>query len=71
MIRNNLSMLMAKHNAFSVEEISVATGLNKNTIVNIKYNRAKGIQYETLEALCKYFSVSISEMLEIVKDNAS
>lgn len=64
-IHNNLAVLMAKQKKFSVEEMSESTGISRNSIVNLKYNRAKGIQYSTLEAICRYFNVTIAEMLTI------
>ncbi|OCT12645.1 hypothetical protein A8709_33075 [Paenibacillus pectinilyticus] len=69
-IRNNLALIMAKRKIFSLEDISKGTGLNKNTLSLIRHNKAKGIDYRTLEALCTYFEVQISEML-VIEDEAS
>lgn len=62
-VKNNLAVLMAKKNKFKVSEIARETGLNKNTITALRYNKASGIQYETLETLCDYFGVSIGDFL--------
>lgn len=67
-IRNNLAVLMAQQNKFSIDEISKVTGLSRNTISSFKHNKAKGIQYETLESLCEYFNCEISDLLIHVKD---
>lgn len=68
MVKNNLAILMARNGKFSAKQISEETGLNKNTISALKYNRARGIQYETLETLCKYFKVEVGEFLRIDKE---
>lgn len=67
-IRNNLAVIMAKKRIFSLEDVSKATGLSKNTLSLIRHQKAKGIDYRTLEALCIYFDVGISEMLTIEKE---
>lgn len=62
-VKNNLAILMAKKNKFKLSEIARETGLNKNTIMALRNNKASGIQYDTLETLCDYFGVDIGEFL--------
>lgn len=67
-IQSNLAVLMAKQRKFSIDDISKSTGLSRNTISSFKHNKAKGIQYETLEVLCDYFNCSVSDLLVRIKD---
>lgn len=64
-VKNNLAVLMAEKKKFKASEIARETGLNKNTIISLKHNKASGIQYETLEILCSYFDVDVGEFLII------
>jgi putative transcriptional regulator len=67
-VHNNLAVIMAKNRKFSLDEISKATGLSKNTLSSFKLDKATGIQYRTLEALCQYFHCGIEDLLTIEKD---
>lgn len=68
MIVNNFPIVMAKKRKFKLKDISQSTGISRNTLYALKHGRTKGIQYETLDALCTYFNVDVSEILEFVND---
>lgn len=62
MIRNNLKELMKIRNV-KTSEVAKATGVSRISINNIKENRTNGINYKTLNALCKYFKCNIEDIL--------
>jgi putative transcriptional regulator len=66
MIKSNLPILMAKHGIRTIAELSERTGISRNALSSIYYGKGKGVQYQTLTALCKLFKVSVGEILEWV-----
>ena len=57
MIRCNLRALAAERN-ITLTKISVDTGISRTTLTSLARNNAQGIQFETLNTLCNYLSVS-------------
>lgn len=54
MLKCNLSKLMGIHK-MSIQDVHEKTGLNRNTISNLYHEKAKRIDFETMEKLCKLF----------------
>lgn len=70
MIKINLSTLMGMHK-MSIQDVHEKTGLNRNTISNLYHEKAKRIDFETIEKLCQLFNCQPGpgELLEYVSDN--
>lgn len=62
MIYCNLSGLMANKKV-NISEVSRATGISRTTLTSLYYNYFKGIQNDTLDALCKYFNINTDKLL--------
>ncbi len=76
-IKSDLKYFLAQHNAerirrgekvLTLRQISDETGLSTSTLVALTTNKAKGIQFETLSALCRYFKVAPHQILKYVPD---
>ena len=64
--RIRLWELMAERN-LKITQVSKDTGLSRPTLNNIKFNRNKAIQMETIDILCDYFRITPGELFEEVK----
>lgn len=64
--RIRLWELMAERN-LKITQLSKDTGLSRPTLNNIKFNRNKAIQMETIDILCNYFRITPGELFEEVK----
>lgn len=51
-----------------MSDVVEGTGLSRNTIRALFYETAKGIQFQTLEALCIYLNCEVGELFEIEKE---
>lgn len=61
MIVCNLSVLAAERK-INLSKISADTGLSRTTLTSLSRNKWKGIQADTLSALCIYLDVGIQEL---------
>ncbi len=61
-VKSNLSTLMGK-NRYMIKDVHEKTGLSRNTISNLYNDKAKRIDYETIDKLCNLFNCNISELL--------
>lgn len=77
-IKSDLKYFLAHHNAerikrgersLTIRQISEDTGLATSTLTSLTTNKAKGIQFETLSSLCRYFKVSPHTLLKYVPDD--
>ena len=64
--RIRLWELMAERN-LKITQVSKDTGLSRPTLNNIKFNRNKAIQMETIDIMCNYFRITPGELFEEVK----
>lgn len=64
-IVSGLEDLMWDNRIKSINQLSEATGINRKTLTLLKKNEATGIQYETLERLCEYFSCELDDLIYI------
>lgn len=70
MLHCTLSTLMGKKRV-TIQEVHNLTGLSRNTIANLYYDRATRIDYETVGKLCDYFSCNINDLFDYTaKENA-
>ncbi len=59
-----LSTLMGS-NRYSIQDVHIKTGLARNTISNLYYDKACRIDYETAERLCKLFGCTLDDLFVI------
>ncbi len=64
MILVKLDDLMWRYKV-TAKELAEKTGLGTNTISRLKNNKATGIDFNTLEKLCKFFKCSIYDILDL------
>lgn len=60
-MRCQLSTLMGKER-YSIQDVHMKTGLARSTVTQLYHDKAKRIDYETIEKLCDLFDCSISEL---------
>lgn len=65
MIRCHLSRLMGEKK-LKISDLARETGLHRNTITLLYQENATRVDIETMDALCRYFGVSIGELFEFV-----
>lgn len=67
MIKPKLSEMMGKHKIKSFTQLEKETGLSRRTLAKIYNGEGGGIDYDTLDALCRYFNCSVGDLLEWVE----
>ena len=63
MIKCHLSRLMGERK-LRIADVARAIGVNRSTITLLYYEKAKRIDFEVLDKLCKFFNCTISDLLE-------
>lgn len=63
MINNKLSLLLAK-NLKRISHVSKDTGISRTTLTALYYKKSKGITFETLDTLCRYFNCNVWDIFE-------
>lgn len=66
-MRNNLRVILAKKN-LKISNVVNGTGLSKTTVRALFYEKAKGIQFRTFEALCQFLDCEVGELFEMDKE---
>lgn len=52
----------------TINSLSRATGISRPTLYRYYYGEeVKGIQFDTLDALCKHFDMSVQDVIEVVR----
>jgi len=59
-----LSTLMGEYR-FSIQDVHEMTGLARNTISKLYYDKVSRIDYSTVEKLCTLFGCSISDLIYV------
>lgn len=70
MVHCKLSTLMGAKRV-TIQEVHNNTGLSRNTISNLYYDKATRIDYETLSKLCGYFECQIGDLLFCINKEES
>lgn len=65
MLRCNLSNLLKVRN-LNISMVSKDTGISRTTLTMLANNTGKGIQYDTMNTLCKYFSISPEQLFSFI-----
>lgn len=59
--------LLVEHGE-TVNSLARATGISRPTLYRYYYGeKVKGIQFGTLDALCKHFGMSVQDVIEIIR----
>lgn len=66
-IKCNLRDLMWENRIASINQLSIATEISRQTLHRLDNGEAAGIQLETLEKLCNFFKCEITDLFEIEK----
>ena len=67
MIRCHLSTLLGARKLKMID-VFRATNISQSTLAAIYHERAKGIDYQTVEKLCRFLNVSVGELLTLEDD---
>ncbi|WP_321378439.1 helix-turn-helix domain-containing protein [Trichococcus shcherbakoviae] len=62
-MKNHVSKIFGER-LLSITEVSESTGISRNSLTRIYYKRTKAINFETIEKLCDYLQVPMSELFE-------
>lgn len=62
MLIPNLSVLLAERR-LTISKVSADTGISRTTLTALSGRAARGIQFDTLNALCQYLRVTPNELL--------
>lgn len=63
MIKCHLSKLMGERK-IRIADLARALEVNRSTITLLYYEKAKRVELDVLDKLCKYFGCNISDLLE-------
>lgn len=63
MIKCHLSRMMGEKR-LKIADVAKATGINRGTITRLYHEKAVRIDFEVLDALCKYFECEVGELIE-------
>jgi DNA-binding Xre family transcriptional regulator len=55
----------------TLKEISEATGISETTLIRMRSSDSKGIRYDVLDRLCKFFEVGVGDIIHYVPDEPS
>jgi len=67
MIVNKLSEVMGKKR-LTQKDVVIGAGLAVNTVAGLYHDKAKRIDFETLDKLCTFLDVNIEDILEFKKE---
>lgn len=62
-MKNNISKIFGER-LLTIREVAEASGISKSTLTLIYYRKTKGIRFETVEKLCNYLQLPMSELFE-------
>lgn len=64
-MKNNLSKILGER-LLKISDIHRVTGISKTTLTDIYYQRASNVQLETLQKICDFLQIPLSELIEYV-----
>lgn len=64
-MKNNISKIFGER-LLTIAEVAEASGISRSTLTLIYYRKTKGIQFETVEKLCNYLQLPMSELFEYI-----
>jgi putative transcriptional regulator len=70
MIRCHLSRLMGEKRVRLIE-VARGTGVNRNLLAKLYHDRARRIDLDDVEKLCRFFECGVGELLELIADGST
>ncbi len=70
MIRCHLSRLMGEKRV-RIVDVARGTGISRNMLAKLYYERAKRVELADLARLCQYFGCPVGDLLEWVRESAA
>ena len=67
-IRIHLGRLLGERK-MKMAELSRQTGINKNALSELYYEKVKAVRFETLDKICRALGCSIQDLLEYQEEN--
>jgi putative transcriptional regulator len=67
-IKCHLSKLMGERK-LKISDVARDTGLHRNTITLLYQETATRVDIEAIDALCRYFNVSVGDVFEFIDDS--
>ena len=64
MINSRLHILMGEKKIRSIRQLSEETNITRLSLTKLYDGNAKGIEFETLNKLCRYFQCGVGDLLE-------
>lgn len=64
MIRCKLASLMGDRKILKLSDVVHATGIKRNTLTNMYYDRAVRIELSVADKLCKFFGCTMNDLFE-------
>lgn len=71
MIECKLASLMGERKILKLSDVVHATGINRNTLTSLYYDRAVRIELPVADKLCKFFNCDMNELFEYRPDVVS
>ena len=59
---------MGERKILKLTAVVHATGINRNTLTNMYYDRAVRIELPVADKLCKFFSCTMNDLFEYLED---
>ena len=69
MIKVHLSRLLGEHKK-RVADLQRETGLARNTLSGLYFETSTRVDFDTINALCRYFNCQVADLLEFVPDTS-
>lgn len=68
MINCKLAVLMGQRKILKLSEVARATGINRNTLTSMYYNRAARIELPIADKLCKFLACDMQALFEYTEE---
>lgn len=59
---------MGERKILKLSEVAQATGINRNTLTSLYYDRAIRVELSVADTLCKYFNCTMQDLFEYVDE---
>lgn len=66
MIRCHLSRMMGERK-LKISDVSRETGIHRNMLTLLYYEKAKRIEFDVLEKLCRFFKCQVGDLFEVTE----
>lgn len=66
-MENNFSRILGER-LLKVSDVHDGTGISKSTLTQIYYQRVTSVRLDTLQKICDYLHIPLSELIEYVPE---